>query len=63
MRPAVFAEGSPQTASGEIFGPVLSVTHWHDLDVGVDRANATMAARPRSRRALTAAPHVRAGHV
>jgi acyl-CoA reductase-like NAD-dependent aldehyde dehydrogenase len=71
VRPTVFAEVSPQMRiwREEIFGPVLCVTGWHDVDEAMDRANGvdyglTAAIWTRDiKNALNAARRVRAGHV
>lgn len=70
IRPAVFAEVTPgmRLASEEIFGPVLSVMRWSDLDSAIELANdvdygLTAAIWTNDiNTALTTARRIRAGH-
>jgi acyl-CoA reductase-like NAD-dependent aldehyde dehydrogenase len=71
VRPTVFADVAPTMRiwREEIFGPVLSVTRWRDIDEAMERANGvdyglTAAIWTRDiKNALNAARRVRSGHV
>jgi aldehyde dehydrogenase (NAD+)/betaine-aldehyde dehydrogenase len=71
VRPTVFADVAPTIRiwRDEIFGPVLSVTSWRDIDEAMSRANGleyglTAATWTRDlKNALNAARRIRSGHI
>jgi aldehyde dehydrogenase (NAD+)/betaine-aldehyde dehydrogenase len=70
IRPAVFADVTPgmRLASEEVFGPILSVMRWSDLDSAIEMANGVEYGLTAAiwtndiDTALTTARRVRAGH-